>query len=137
MIRIYTASKLHHAAMWRAIGLSRPGVMFTARWLKHMLLGQPEDPALAVEFWQEDITDVVAADAVLIYAEPQDQLRGALVEVGAALAVGVPVITAGESDFFGTWQYHPGVVARAPTVEDALVWATANIKTRHHTGVKP
>jgi nucleoside 2-deoxyribosyltransferase len=117
MIRVYTASKLRHGAMWRAYADDR--VHFHARWLVHNLHGTQADPERATEFWIEDEHDVRCADAVIVYAEEEDKLRGALVEAGMAVAYGIPVIVIGSHPDYGTWQYHPGV-ARADTLEQAI-----------------
>ena len=73
---VYTASKLCHAVMWRKLRLDRPDIAFTARWPD--IEGQVEDtPANASTFWTHDIADVRRADAVLVFARPEDKLRGA------------------------------------------------------------
>lgn len=121
MIRVYTASKLRHGSKWRALCHVTRHVQFHARWLKHNLIGTPDDPEVAKEFWLEDEQDVRDADAVIVYAEEGDHLRGALVEAGIAIACGVPVIVIGDHPDYGTWQYHPGVI-RAPDIDKALVY---------------
>lgn len=130
MLRVYTASKLRHAAMWRALCRDTPHIYAHARWLKHNTLGTPDTPEHAAEFWLQDEQDVRDADVVLIYAEPDDHLRGALVEAGIAIACGVPVIVVGNHPDFGTWQYHPGVF-RALNLPAAVAYlATLNPRYR-------
>lgn len=124
MIRVYTASKMRHAARWRELCASTPHVQFHARWLKHTAIGTPDTPEHAVEFWLQDEQDVKHADAVMLYAEGDEHLRGALVEAGMAIAYGVPVIVVGKHSDYGTWQHHPGVTR----VED-LTEALAYLKT--------
>lgn len=119
MLRVYTASKLRHAPMWRELCASTEHVQFHARWLKHLALGTPDTPERAVEFWMQDEQDVKDADAVLVMADGNDHLRGALVEAGMAIAYGVPVVVVGKHADYGTWQYHPGVT-RADDMEHAL-----------------
>lgn len=119
MIRVYTASQMHHADRWRALCRRSLQILCHARWLKHAALGTPETAANAREFWQQDEQDVRDADALMVFAAPGDRLRGALVEVGIALACGVPVIVIGEHPDYGTWQYHPGVT-RVADLEAAL-----------------
>ena len=65
------------------------------------------------------------ADVVLVYGQSEDVLRGALVEVGAALAQGKRVIACGAlgtnpTDSWGTWQFHP-LVYRVPDLPSALM----------------
>lgn len=108
MIRVYTASKLQVAAQWLELDSTWTHVYFHARWLKHQKIGTLDTPEFAKRFWQEDQEDVKNADALLVYGREGDKLRGALVEVGMALAYGVPVIVVGEHSDYGTWQYHAG-----------------------------
>jgi len=109
MIRVYTASKLGQAPMWRELAKTWPHVHFHARWLKHNEVGTPDTAENAIRFWREDIEDVKTADVVLVYAEDGEHLRGALVEAGAAIAFGVPVVVVGSHPDFSTWQFHAGV----------------------------
>lgn len=119
MIRVYTASKLHHADKWRQLCASNTSVQCHARWLKHIAMGTPDTAEHAAEFWLQDEQDVCDADAVLVFAEGDDRIRGALVEAGMAIAYDIPVIVVGEHQDYGTWQYHPGVT-RAADLDDAL-----------------
>lgn len=123
MIRVYTASKLRHASMWRALCASTTVLQCHARWLKHVAMMTPDEPEHAAEFWLQDEQDVRDADVVLVYATGDDHLRGALVEAGIAIAVGVPVVVVGNHNDYGTWQYHPGVT-RVATLEEAVGYIT-------------
>jgi nucleoside 2-deoxyribosyltransferase len=123
MIRIYPASKLRHGPMWRALCDKTPAVQFHARWLKHNKIGTPDSSSEARQFWMQDVQDIKDADCVFIYAEPEDRLRGALVEAGIALALGIPVYVIGEHPDYGTWQHHPNV-RKAASIKDAIEWAT-------------
>lgn len=109
MIRVYTASKLRHAKMWKELCDKSHSFIFHARWLKHVKIGTPDGPEHAPDFWMQDQQDVKDSDALLVYAAPGDKLRGALVEVGMALAYGIPVVIIGEHEDYGTWRHHPGV----------------------------
>jgi nucleoside 2-deoxyribosyltransferase len=120
--KVYTASKLKHASMWRDLrSIWSSHVEFTARWpdLEDKL---SDDECFAREFWRHDIQDIARADCVLVYAEPGEHLRGALVEAGAGIALGKHVVLVGEHPDYGTWQYHPMV-----TKVDSLGWARAAI----------
>ena len=111
MKRVYTASKLETAATWRELQqLWARDAFFHARWLRHTLIGTPDSPEHAARFWFEDEEDVKYADALIVYATPEQHLRGALVEVGIAIASKVPVIVVGAHADYGTWQYHDGVI---------------------------
>jgi nucleoside 2-deoxyribosyltransferase len=117
MLRVYFASKLRHAEKWQTLCAGTSEYIAHARWLKHSRLGTPDTPEHAHDFWLQDEHDVRDADAVVVYAEQDDHLRGALVEAGIALACRIPVFVIGEHPDYGTWQYHPGV-ERVPDLED-------------------
>jgi nucleoside 2-deoxyribosyltransferase len=105
-IRVYTASCTQHASLWQTLVSDWLEVHFTARWaLVHAPANVPESHAKV--FWSQDLADVLASDVVLIYAEEGDQLRGALVEAGAALGAGRPVLAVGPDAAFGSWACHP------------------------------
>ena len=110
MIRVYTASKLRHGLLWRE-KFQRSSIAFVnSRWLQHDFIGTPDSPDLAIDFWVEDEEDVKSCDALVVYAAPEDHLRGALVEVGMAIAYGKPIIALGDHSDYGTWRYHPQVI---------------------------
>lgn len=130
MLKVYTASKLKHAQMWKELCSKHNHFIFHARWLKHVTLGTEDSPENARFFWEQDEDDVKNADALLVYAAPDDHLRGGLVEVGIALASKTPVIAIGKHPDYGTWQYHPGVY-RVESIEHALK-LLERIKHRYH-----
>lgn len=118
MIRVYTASKISSAPMWRELSKKWPHVLFHARWLKHNEIGTPNLREYAGRFWMEDDQDVKCSDAVVVYANEGEHLRGALVEAGMAIAYTIPVIVVGKHPDYGTWQYHP-CVAQAADLDEA------------------
>lgn len=121
--KIYTASKLDKSEMWKELQHEWKEFEFTARWFQFHVGNVPDAPAFAKFFWQEDEEDVKRADVVLVYAEEGDILRGALVEVGIALGVGIPVICVmnGENPSWGTWSYHPLIYRVASLVEAKIM----------------
>ena len=122
MNRIYFASKLKHGQKWQDLCANNQGFIAHARWLKHNVMGTEDSAENAGEFWLQDEQDVQDADVVIVYAAPEDHLRGALVEAGIAIANNVPVIVVGEHPDYGTWQHHPGV-SRAESLTAALIAA--------------
>ena len=110
MLRVYPASKLRHADKFRNLNQEQNRVYFSARWLQQTLHKTPDEEENAKNFWQQNVYDVKTADAVLVYAESEDKLHGALVEAGAAIAFGVPVIVVGEHPDYSTWRHHPEVI---------------------------
>lgn len=119
MKRVYFASKLKHAPMWRKLCAENNHIIAHARWLKHSTLGTPDTPDNARRFWIEDEEDILTADIVVVYAEPSEHLRGALVEAGLAIANRKTLIVVGQHPDYGTWQYHPGVI-RIETLDETL-----------------
>lgn len=105
MIKVYTASKLKHAEKWKSIVIE--GVEFVARWPRLHVGNIPDDASYAKVFWQHDLEDVARADVILVYAEAEEHLRGALVEAGMAIALNKIVVVVGTHPDYGTWQHHP------------------------------
>lgn len=130
MLRVYTASKLKHAAKWRDLCAAHGHIQCHARWLKHNTIGTPDTPEHAAEFWLQDEQDVKHADVVLVFADGDDHLRGALVEAGMAIAYGVPVIVIGKHPDYGTWQHHPGV--RRVASLDLAIDVLRVLRPRYH-----
>ncbi len=110
---IYTASKVKHAHLWQS--LRAAGVPINSTWIDESR--DKESPSLP-ELWARCVMEAATASAVLLYVEPGDLLKGALVEVGAALACGVPVYIVGEPD--GSWVNHP-YCHRCESVDDAVI----------------
>lgn len=116
-VSVYFASKIHHAPIGRALAAEWTEFWWTSRWPTHHVGKMPSIRAFAKEFWLHDEEDVRASDVVLVYAEPGDKLRGALVEAGIAIGHGVRVVVVGENECYGTWQHHPLVTAVADLAE--------------------
>ena len=117
-LKVYTASKLDKAPLWLRLIEEWDEIEFVARWPRLHVGTTPDAPCYAKVFWQHDLEDVSESDIVLVYSEPHDKLRGALVEAGMALALQKPVIVVGEHLDYGTWQFHP-LVYKVPDLEEA------------------
>lgn len=115
MKTVYVASKVRHAPRWRALRAAGR-VRVVSTWIDEAGPGQTED---FPDLWRRCVAEAAAADATVVYGEPGETLKGALVEVGAALAAGKPVYAVGDLDDNGTWRLHP-LVVRVETVDDAL-----------------
>lgn len=90
---IYIASKTKHAAHWRK--LRAQGFNVISTWIDEAGPGESLDLRdLAVRC----VAEAARADFLILYCEPGDFLKGALIEVGAALASGVQVLVVGECD---------------------------------------
>lgn len=123
MIKVYIASKLTYAERFRAYreAWKADGIDLHARWFDQACI-ELGDEKLGPEdfhiFWLVDEEDVKASQALIVYGEQQDKLKGALIEVGIAIGQGLLVILVGDCPDFGTWQYHP-LVVRAGSFEHA------------------
>lgn len=120
IMKVYPASKLSRAPLWREAERLYPNLFLTARWLRHVEIGTPDSPENARDFWPEDFDDIRSSDAVFVWAEGEEHLRGALVEAGYAIAHSIPVYVIGEHRDYGTWQYHP-MVQRVSSIGEALL----------------
>lgn len=119
IIKVYIASKMQHAARWRNLYSKYAHVHVVSRWPFLEPSVEPDEDN-ARKFWQDDVADIQAADAVIVYAEPEEKLRGALVEAGIAIGLGKLVIVIGDHPDFGTWIHHPQV-RRADDLVSAFV----------------
>jgi hypothetical protein len=87
-MRIYVASRVKHAAMWEA--WRAQGAPISSTWIDEA--GEGETASLA-ELWGRIRDEVMGCDRLVFYATADDfPLKGALVEVGMALAFGKPIV---------------------------------------------
>jgi hypothetical protein len=128
--KVYTASKLHHYVLWKKMrdDMDWDFVDFTASWVDfptnaaevgHLDTDDPEQPS-AADFrdgWLKNIADIKRADFVLLYAGRENALKGALVECGVAIGLGIPVLAVGITSEH-TWTYHP-LVHRFSSLREA------------------
>ena len=111
---VYVSSKIKHAEMWRNLRLQ--GWNISSSWID-----QPKefDSGTLSGMWDRYVEECRSCDFLLVYREPGEQLKGALIEVGAALAGGAKVIVIGDVPELGTSHYHP-LVAFAGSIDQAL-----------------
>lgn len=64
---------------------------------------------------------ICECDTLMVATFGPAPLRGALVEVGMALAYHKPVLLVGNHGSYGHWRYHPGVET-VPTIGAAVTW---------------
>jgi len=89
-MRIYISSKVKHAARWQA--LRDAGAAIISTWIDEAGPGASSDYH---NLAHRCIEEARTADALILYCEPGEILKGALIEVGAALAWGRPVLCVG------------------------------------------
>lgn len=119
---IYVASRASQARlpeMWKQ--LRRDGWPIISTWIDEAGRGETES---MVELWDRIVSEVRSADVVLFYADQESlPLKGAYVEVGIALAFGIPVLAIVRNNAnVGSWVYHPlvDVCEEFPTLEEVL-----------------
>lgn len=81
-MKIYIASKTKHAPKWQI--LRDAGVNIISTWIDESEVGQ--SPNLA-DLCSRCISESISCDAMIVYAEDGDYLKGAFIEMGAALSV--------------------------------------------------
>ncbi len=107
--------------IWRRLRSEWPQIEFSSRWLD---MFNDSEPLKASEkdfrrFWLIDKADVERSDYLMIWGEGDEHLRGALIEAGIAIAKGIPVLTIGKHEDYGTWRHHP-LVSNYSTPQDAF-----------------
>jgi hypothetical protein len=110
------ASLPERSEAWRKLR-DVDGYLIVSSWID--VVTQPlnaDDTKPLHTIWENITQEVTTAERVIVYAEPDDfPLKGTLVEVGMALAVGTPIYlvlpgVAIEADTFrpiGSWINHP------------------------------
>lgn len=113
---IYVASKTKHAPMWRTLRKYAVAPIIST-WIDEAGAGESSDiPDLA----KRCIDEASRAAATVLYCEPGEVLKGALMEVGAALASGRMVYSVGHCDGLSSvFVQHPNWRTMA-TVQDAM-----------------
>lgn len=91
---IYMASKVRHAVTWKM--LRSAGLPIVSTWIDEA--GPGESKSLR-DLWRRCIAEASSAEVVIVYRLTDEELKGAWVEVGAAVAVGVPVYAVGIQQF--------------------------------------
>ena len=87
---IYVASKSRHGPMW--IGYRAQGAPIISTWIDEWEPGQTESwPQL----YERAVREAAGSTSLILYQQPEEVLKGALVETGAALACSVPVLYVG------------------------------------------
>lgn len=114
--KFYVASRAslpERSAMWRDLRSS--GWVITSTWIDEAGEGETEDFG---ELWIRIAFEIWVADALVLYAETDDfPLKGALVEVGIALALNKAIyvclpgveLHARTARPIGSWIFHPNV----------------------------
>lgn len=119
---LYIASKTKHAAKWKA--LRESGVPIISTWIDEA--GEGETVSYE-DLWRRCIAESKSAAAFIVYAEPGETLKGALVEMGAAIAAGTPVFSVGE---IGKPLWESILTTKCASIEEALLFANRTAPAR-------
>ncbi len=112
---IYIASKTKHAERWRLLRAN--GVPIVSTWIDDAGEGETTDWN---DLWERCIAEVKGARAVVLYVEPEETHKGTLIEVGVAIASGVPVFWVGpEIGSIRRYEY----VSACASIEEAFAYA--------------
>lgn len=123
------ASIPERSAAWRK--LRDDGWHIVSSWIDEAGEGQTEDMA---DLWSRIEREVCCAERLILYVEPGDfPLKGALIEVGMALASEIKVfVVAPRVELeprscrpIGSWMHHP-CVKQVHSIEEALEGANRN-----------
>jgi hypothetical protein len=111
-VTIYIASKTYHAPLWR--DLRTQGIPIISTWIDE---AGDEESSSFEDLWRRCIDEASSAQFTIVYRASGDVLKGALIEVGAALASGRQVIAVGCEGFTFT---HHKQVQHAASMQEAL-----------------
>jgi len=110
--RVYIASKAKHGPQW--VALRDAGITITSSWIDLYESDAIQDWR---QFWLRCIAEVRSADYLIaVHFEGDGPWKGAHVEIGAAIALSIPVLLVGDPP--GTWVEHPQVTR--VTMREAL-----------------
>ena len=109
---IYVASKAKHGSEWKA--MREAGWPIVSTWIDESGQGETHDWP---DLWSRCVTEAANSAALVLISRGDDVLKGALVELGAALAAGIPVFAVGISQY--SIRHHP-LVAHYERESDAF-----------------
>lgn len=101
-MKVYTASKSRHGPHWLSLRVwGKPlGIHVNATWIDEHEVGATVDFA---DLWRRCTAEPAEADVLLLYREPGELLKDALVELGVAVGLGKRVLLVGDFDGVGSW----------------------------------
>lgn len=117
--RVYLASKLIHAPMWRDWRQSNSyGLRIVSTWHDNLNIDADDRDFDACRAgWTKNFADIDRADALIAFADRSEPINGTLVEIGAAISNRINVYLVGSFPW-GTWQYSTNVY-KCPSLADA------------------
>ncbi len=120
--KIYLASKAKHRPRWREFRDSL-GYNIISRWIDTDDQYSEDPTGLDYgKLWEMCIQDAKNCDVLVLYVEPDEHLKGALVELGVALALGKEIIVTGDLGDNGSWHNHHKVEVSDKSIEDLMAY---------------
>lgn len=115
-MKIYIASKTKHADKW--IALRAAGINIISTWIDEAGAGQSPD---MVDLRDRCIKESLECDAMVVYSEEGDYLKGAFIEMGVALSQpGKPIVLVGPVLPAGSAFTHGQNILTSNSVETAI-----------------
>lgn len=113
---IYIASKTKHADKWRRIAKLHA---VNSTWIYEAGEGETSD---FHDLWRRCMNESKTCTAMVVYREPDDILKGAWMEMGAAISHNIPVHAVGLEEFtIGKSKF----VTHHPNIDAAIQAAAA------------
>lgn len=114
---IYIASKTIHAPRWRE--LRACGVPVISTWIDEANKNQTRNMA---DLWQRCVREAMTCETLIAFRTAEEVLKGALIEIGAALANDKQVILVGFDAVNFSFKHHPNCKT-APDMKTAIALA--------------
>jgi len=127
----YIASRTWRAPTWRRLR-DNDGWKITSSWIDEARAGESTDLG---SLWEHIAAEIGRSERLILYAETEDfPLKGALIEVGMAIAARIPIrvvipdVILDPVSFrpLGSWVRHPMVIF-CDTMDEALEGASINM----------
>ena len=112
---VYVSSKLKHRDKWIESGIET---------ISSWICGEELPPDECSAMWDRYKREVVLSDSFILYVEPEDQLKGCMLELGMAFSYCDQIIIIWSGDMaslvskIGTIVYHD-IVQVVPSIADA------------------
>jgi len=125
---VYFASKVVHAVRWQA--MRDAGVITASSWIDEAGEGQTADYG---ELSERCLNEIAEAERLVLYCQPGEILKGALLEAGAALMAGTPVFLVGECESLSRVFRKHALWHECSSIEEAII---APIRNRLEVSVR-
>lgn len=118
-ITISILAKLRHAEKFKKLRADYPDMHFISRWIVTADKGSEEQKPV-YEWMREAEIEIANSHCCVVYAEQGEILKNALVQVGMALAMRIPIYVIGEHKSYAEWQFWQPYVTRVTNLEACM-----------------